>query len=126
MSPRFTLHAFAIAIILAASAVASGQSKDEPSSGYRKDVVLYAPRPRFPLQARFKLEARSAVALLEVDPRTGNVTSARMLETTGWGVLDNAALDAFRQGGSSRVWFPTFGYQSTLALHEELRNNVNA
>jgi TonB family protein len=54
-------------------------------------------------------------ALLEVDPRTGIVTSARMSESTGWGALDNAALDAFRQwrftpGTVSAVRIPvTFG-----------------
>ncbi|PYJ70075.1 MAG: hypothetical protein DME76_06875 [Verrucomicrobia bacterium] len=42
-------------------------------------------------------QAGSGVVLLEIDPRTGNVFSARMLKNTGWGILDNAALWVFRQ-----------------------------
>jgi len=39
----------------------------------------------------------SGIVVLNVDPSTGNVTSALLLKSTGHKILDDAALDAFRQ-----------------------------
>lgn len=66
MFRRLTLLVLIIAIISGATKLASAQLKDKPLSGE------------------------------EVNSRTGNVTSTRMLQSTGYGVLDNAALEAFR------------------------------
>jgi TonB family protein len=35
--------------------------------------------------------------LLNVDPSSGNVTSAQLLKSTGHKILDDSALEAFRQ-----------------------------
>ena len=53
--------------------------------------------PVYPYEARNEHLAGSGVVLLNVDPRTGYVTSARMLKSTGYHILDQAALDAHRQ-----------------------------
>jgi TonB family protein len=53
--------------------------------------------PVYPYEARNEHLAGSGVVLLNVDPRTGYVTSARMLKSTGYHILDQAALDARRQ-----------------------------
>jgi TonB family protein len=39
----------------------------------------------------------SGMVLLNVDPSTGNVTSAQILKSTGHQILDDSALEAFRQ-----------------------------
>jgi TonB family protein len=53
--------------------------------------------PYYPLQAIYKGVTGSGVAILKIDARTGSVTSASMLKSTGRQVLDNAMLQAFRQ-----------------------------
>jgi TonB family protein len=62
-----------------------------------KALATYAPRPAYPMEARRDRLTGSGVALLEVDKRTGYVTSARMLQSIGHKILDDAALKAFRQ-----------------------------
>lgn len=39
----------------------------------------------------------SGIVLLNVDPSTGNVTSAQLLKSTGHKILDDSAIEAFRQ-----------------------------
>ena len=59
--------------------------------------ALYAPLPIYPAEARSKHLTGIGIVFLEVDLKTGSVTAARMLQSTGYQVLDEAALDAFRQ-----------------------------
>jgi TonB family protein len=119
---RFTFLALGIAMISHDLIVAAAPEKSTTSESRTisekeaRALAIYAPSPRYPLEARMKYYAGSGLALLEVDLRTGIVTSARMLESTGWGPLDNAALDAFRQwrfrpGTISAVRIPVmFGF----------------
>jgi TonB family protein len=70
------------------------------SSQYPKEakaIVIFAPKPEYPLQARAKHWGGSGIILLEVDVTTGQVTSARMLKSMGHQILDEAALSAFRR-----------------------------
>lgn len=67
------------------------------SEAETRALTIYAPRPSYPLEAGRNRLTGSGVALLEVDKRTGYVTSARMLKSTGHQILDDAALKAFRQ-----------------------------
>ena len=97
MLRRFTLPALTIAVISGAVGVASAQSKEKPLVGERKDLVIYGPRPQYPYEARVKRPTGHGIVWLYVDPGTGYVTSARMLPSTGHKILDDAALDAFRQ-----------------------------
>jgi TonB family protein len=53
--------------------------------------------PYYPLQAVQKGLTGSGVAVMKIDAQTGSVTSAVMLKSTGQKILDNAALQAFRQ-----------------------------
>lgn len=62
-----------------------------------KALAIYAPRPAYPYDARSKHLTGSGIVLLNVDPSSGNVTSTRLLKSTGHKILDDAALDAFRQ-----------------------------
>jgi TonB family protein len=53
--------------------------------------------PKYPREARDRGLTGRGVAKVKVDPRSGYVTSAWMLKSTGHEILDNAALEAFRQ-----------------------------
>jgi len=59
--------------------------------------AVYAPRPIYPAEARAKGWAGMGVVLVYVDRKSRQVTAARMLQSTGYRVLDEAALNAFRQ-----------------------------
>lgn len=62
-----------------------------------KSMVLDAPRPAYPYEARERHIMGSGVARLTINPSSGMVVSARMNESTGSGILDNAAVAAFRR-----------------------------
>lgn len=79
--------------------------------GSAKALVMYAPRPVYPYEARRQRMTGSGMALLTVDPMVGNVTSVRMTQSCGNVILDNATLDAFRRwrfkpGSSLRIEVP--------------------
>jgi TonB family protein len=65
--------------------------------GSVKALVLYAPRPPYPYEARHQRMTGSGIALLTVDSAVGNVTSVRMTHSCGNVILDNATLEAFRR-----------------------------
>jgi TonB family protein len=60
-------------------------------------LAIYAPRPAYPYAARDKRLTGSGIVLVNVDSSTGTVVSAQMLKSTGYKVLDDSALEAFRQ-----------------------------
>lgn len=76
---------------------ALGQSKTPVSTtGHkRKALALYAPPPDYPKDATGRRPVGQGVVLVNVDPKTGWVTSARMEKTTGSKLLDDAAIAAF-------------------------------
>jgi TonB family protein len=65
--------------------------------GLVKALVMYAPRPVYPYEARRQRIIGSGIALLIVDPAVGNVTGVRMTRSCGNIILDNATLDALRR-----------------------------
>jgi TonB family protein len=73
---------------------------------------IYAPSPQYPYQARARRQVGTGVAILAVDPNTGLVKKAEMATSTGYPILDNAALDAYRRwqfkpGTVSKFRIPT-------------------
>jgi TonB family protein len=65
--------------------------------GAVKALVVYAPRPVYPYEARRQRSTGSGTALLTVDPVSGEVSAVRMVQGCGSVILDNATLDAFRR-----------------------------
>ena len=107
---------FILIACLSVTAVCSVVAEENFVSTLKKEtkgkaLAIYAPRPEYPLQARRNRLTGSGIALLEVDKRTGYVTSARMLQSMGHKILDDAALKAFRQwrfkpGTASQIKMP--------------------
>ena len=79
--------------------------------GSVKALAVYAPRPQYPYEARARRQAGAGVAILTIDPNTGFVKKAEMATSTGYQILDNAALAAFglwefKPGTVSKVKIP--------------------
>ena len=62
-----------------------------------KAAAISAPRPEYPYEARSHHITGSGVCVVTVDPASGNVTSADMVQSTGNPILDNSATSAFRR-----------------------------
>jgi TonB family protein len=76
-----------------------------------KAMVMYAPRPVYPYEARRQRITGSGVALLTVDRTLGNVTDVLIAQSGGNSILDNSTLDAlrrwrFKPGCAARVRVP--------------------
>src|ERR1039457_3565151 len=50
--------------------------------------AISAPRPDYPYEARRQHMVGRGIAILEVEPFTGNVTHAYMAQSTGYSLLD--------------------------------------
>jgi TonB family protein len=62
-----------------------------------KVLALSAPRPEYPYEARRQRITGDGVALMTIDPASGNVTGVTMAKSTGNAFLDNAATAGFRR-----------------------------
>jgi len=95
----------------AVSAARTAATGAAATFGSVKAMVMYAPRPVYPYEARRQRTTGSGIALLTVDPASGNVTDARMAQSCGSVILDNATLSAFRRwrfkpGAAAKVQVP--------------------
>lgn len=62
-----------------------------------KVFALSAPRPQYPYEARRQKITGDGIALMTIDPGTGNVVDVTMSKSTGNVFLDNAAVTGFRR-----------------------------
>jgi len=67
------------------------------SAGAAKANALFGPKPLYPYEARARKLTGSGTCVVTVDPGSGNVTNAEMVQSTGSPILDNSALSAFRR-----------------------------
>jgi TonB family protein len=82
-----------------------------PHAGSVKALTLYAPRPSYPYEARRSRVTGSGVAELNVNLQSGDVINARMLQSTGSRILDNATIETlrrwrFKPGVAERISVP--------------------
>ena len=68
-----------------------------PSPHKPKAVAIVHPAPRYPVDSLGHRPTGRGIAVVQVDQKTGWVTSARIEKSTGSRLLDDAALEAFRQ-----------------------------
>ena len=62
-----------------------------------KVFALSAPRPQYPYEVRRQKITGDGIALMTIDPSTGNVVDVTMSRSTGNVFLDNAAVIGFRR-----------------------------
>ncbi len=60
-------------------------------------VLVSAVRPDYPYEARLRRISGRGAAILKIDRATGKVVSCEMAPSTGSEILDDAAVEAFRQ-----------------------------
>jgi TonB family protein len=60
-------------------------------------VVLHQVPPEYPYEARRSRITGHGILIGQVDSKNGNVTSVKMEKSTGNTILDQAAMNAFRQ-----------------------------
>ena len=58
---------------------------------------IQAPKPEYPYVARQHHITGSGIVMLDVDPASGSVVCANLIQSTGSPMLDNSALSAFRR-----------------------------
>jgi len=83
--------------IFAAAAQTPSSSPARVGVHKGKAVAIYTPRPAYPFDERGHRPTGRGIVVMEINRKTGWVTSARMEKSTGSKLLDNAALAAFRQ-----------------------------
>jgi TonB family protein len=92
------LPAFAGIVIGALCVI--GRAADEPakslSVSQASKLVLSAPRPEYPYQAREKKLTGHGLILVRVSAG-GSVTSATMQQSSGFAILDHAAIAALKR-----------------------------
>ncbi len=96
---------------IAARPATTARSSEGSVRSDGKIFALYAPRPDYPYEARRQNAIGSGLASLTIDPATGLVISARMVQSTGKSILDASALKAFarwkfRPGTASEITIP--------------------
>jgi TonB family protein len=102
MSRTVTLLTSGIAIFLHHASIAASEAKPrnvEPRTLSEEEAVrlaIFTPAPRYPYEARASHMTGQGLVRVEVDTRTGYVTSARIMKSTGHQILDDEALKAFR------------------------------
>src|SRR5438105_15064345 len=101
---RHTLQTLVLFFLVGISVFtsASAQKMIPSDSAPLKDaismkVVLHQVPPAYPLEARRSHLVGLGVLFGQVDIKSGYVKSVRMEKSTGYKILDEAALDAFRQ-----------------------------
>jgi TonB family protein len=103
MSPRLLRRTWLIAVlVIAPLGSMSGETKKPSSServadAIRMDLVVHHVPTEYPFEARRSKIRGSGIVVAEVAFKTGIVTVVRMEKSTGSRILDQAALDAFRQ-----------------------------
>lgn len=84
-----------VIVVLLLSAVARGDSQT-PNTSPAKHRVLYGPRPEYPLAARERHWTGAGVFACNIRP-DGTVASVNAFQSTGYQMLDQAAITALRQ-----------------------------
>jgi TonB family protein len=85
-----------VVLIVTIPPTASAQSSTMSIAAARK-LSINAPAPKYPYALATRGIGGKGMVEVSIDPKTGAVTSARMLRSTGQDLLDQSALKAFRQ-----------------------------
>lgn len=89
------LFTAAIAFLIAEPCFAQPPARSHEQAA--RDVLVFAPRPEYPLLAREANLSGAGVYILNVNEQTGVVESINVEKRTGHGILDAAAMKALIQ-----------------------------
>jgi TonB family protein len=103
-----------IITFVGAASFAFAQTSGSPSSSTERKIkalAIHAPPPRYPIDAQGRHPQGYGVVLMRVDRKTGWVISAKMQQSTGNKLLDDAAIAAFshwrfKPGGAAYIHSP--------------------
>ena len=90
----------ATAVILLGLGSASLASTQEPSEAQKaktRAAMIYKPNIEYPYEAKRARLTGHGVVVLDVNPATGEVIAARMAQSTGHALLDQASIQGFRE-----------------------------
>jgi TonB family protein len=90
MRTRFAAFLF-LGVLVALSADAAEKKAK------RRAAMLYKPPIDYPIEARRRHLTGFGIVAVEINPKTGEVTRAYMLKSTGHALLDDAATRCFSQ-----------------------------
>jgi TonB family protein len=85
-----------ILLLLQAAAHHGFSAEEIEKIPFAKAFATFAPLPQYPAKSRAQRQTGSGVAILVLDPNTGVVKTAQMAVSTGYELLDDYALKAFR------------------------------
>ena len=84
-------------LILVFGAAPLAAQSPVPTPHQAKALAIVVVKPRYPVDSLGRHPTGRGIAVVKVDQKTGWVTSARIEKSTGSKLLDDAAIEAFRQ-----------------------------
>lgn len=97
MQTRVAIIFFIALLVLENGNRATAAEPSGESRKFDKSVLVVRPQIEYPYLARRARITGSGVIIIQVDRATGKVTDARMLQSTGSSILDNASVAGSRQ-----------------------------
>lgn len=94
---RLAAASFALVTIVASSTFCQAAPPSVKTDRNFADLMINAPHPEYPLQARQRHATGSGIFMFHVDVKSGRVKDVQVARTTGDQVLDAAALTAIKQ-----------------------------
>jgi TonB family protein len=87
---------FLAAVMLSTGCLSAGAAKKPQVAEPGGNALIFKPNIEYPYEARRLRQTGSGIVVVDVNPATGLVTRAYMGKSTGHGLLDTAAVTAFR------------------------------
>jgi TonB family protein len=92
MTPRHFLIVVTLLVLISDAATAG--TRTEALAAQAKKSLLYSPQPDYPLAARSRHISGAGLFQLRVRVRTGRVLDVQIVRSTGYSILDVAAIQA--------------------------------
>ena len=80
-----------------AVALISALPVTQVAGGDRKCLAIYAPRPEYPSLPNGQRPEGKGLFICHIDAKTGRVTSVSIAKSTGFAILDKAAIDCYKR-----------------------------
>jgi TonB family protein len=120
---------FGLMIIAAFASASSASPRPHFTQEQLAQVLVFAPKPEYPQAARRQRLCGKGVFLLNVNAKTGQVTSIKVERRTGYQVLDVAALKAlikwrFKPYSITKVHIPVIFVDGVNSIRTTVLNDM--